>query len=166
MRNVAARACAHASLLPFPPPGLLPGPRPPLAVVFPEGMTRAFPRGCVRNLCLVYHNTEDRNGPYQGFAELVKSFLILPTKENWCGNKKKKKKTASLCVGVFICSALSLPRVDSSAWLDCSTQYLCKLFIQPLNSSHRGLLSCTCIRRQCRGCLLHRCSWSDPQLKG
>lgn len=92
MRNVAARACAHASLLPFPPPGLLPGPRPPLAVVFPEGMTRAFPRGCVRNLCLVYHNTEDRNGPYQGFAELVKSFLILPTKENWCGNKKKKKR--------------------------------------------------------------------------
>lgn len=78
-RSLLRVCCRHRDL---PLPG---------ALGFPAGATRALPRAPVRNVRLLCHSTEDRNGPYQGSAELVKSFLTRPTNLLWWGNKKERK---------------------------------------------------------------------------
>lgn len=77
----------------------------------PEGSPG--PRGPVPNVPLVCHSVESGTVPC---AELVKSFLIFPTKANWWENKE----TGLVFVFVFFCSASPVPRADSPARFDDS----------------------------------------------
>lgn len=90
----------------------------------------------------------------------------FPHRSKLLGKLKRKEMASYLHLLSFVllspCPELTLQH----GLIVCSMPYICKLFIQPLNSSHRHLLSWTCIRGQRKGCLLYMCSWSDPQPKG